>query len=288
MSPAPATPLIELRCQSHTYPDGTVGMHDVEFDVYPDEIVAIVGGNGAGKSTCLEHLNATLVPDDGHLVVEGVEITADNREYARSAVGFVFQDPDTQLVAPTVLDDVTFGLHNRGVTGTAAIDRAREALESVGADHLEDRVPHYLSGGEKRLVGLAGVLVLEPSAIVLDEPFAGLDPERSATIARRLEAIRADGISVVFSTHDLDAAATLADRVCVMSDGNNIGGGTPREVFYDEDLLARANLTPPTAVRVAGELGLATIDRPPVTEGELVAAIGDRRSTDLPVDGSTT
>jgi cobalt/nickel transport system ATP-binding protein len=132
------------------------------------------------------------------------------------------------------------------------------------------------------------VLVLEPSAIVLDEPFAGLDPERSATIARRLEAIRADGISVVFSTHDLDAAATLADRVCVMSDGNNIGGGTPREVFYDEDLLARANLTPPTAVRVAGELGLATIDRPPVTEGELVAAIGDRRSTDLPVDGSTT
>ncbi|MFW5903560.1 MAG: energy-coupling factor ABC transporter ATP-binding protein [Halolamina sp.] len=279
----PDAPLIELECQSHTYPDGTVGVHDIEFDVYPEEVVAVVGGNGAGKSTCLEHLNATLVPDEGRLVVNGTEITDDNREYARSEVGFVFQDGDTQLVAPTVLDDVTFGLHNRGVAGTEAIDRAREALAAVDAAHLEDRVPHYLSGGEKRLVGLAGVLVLEPSVIVLDEPFAGLDPDRSALIADRILEIHEQGISVVLSTHDLDTAAELADRVCVMNDGNDVGGGTPREVFYDEDLLARANLHPPTAVRIARDLGLGE-ERRPVTEGELVELLS---AADGPEPGTT-
>ncbi|MFW5955840.1 MAG: energy-coupling factor ABC transporter ATP-binding protein [Halorhabdus sp.] len=267
------TPLIDLECQSHTYPDGTVGVHDIEFSVYPHEIVAVVGGNGSGKSTCLEHFNATLVPDEGRLVVSGTEITAENREYAREEVGFVFQDPDTQLVAPTVLDDVAFGLHNRGVNGEVALERARDALESVGASHLEDRIPHYLSGGEKRLVGLAGVLVMEPNVIVLDEPFAGLDPERSTMVADRLRTIRDDeGISVVLSTHDLDTAADLADRVCVMDNGNAIGGGTPHEVFYDDELLEAANLTPPTAVRIARDLALDLDEgaRPPVTEGELV------------------
>ena len=142
------TPLVDLRCESHTYPDGTVGMHDVDFSVYPDEVVALVGGNGAGKSTLLEHLNATLVPDEGELVVDGTAITEDNKAHARKEVGFVFQDADTQLVAPTVLDDVLFGLQNYGTTGEEADHRAREALATVDAAHLEDRVPHYLSGGE--------------------------------------------------------------------------------------------------------------------------------------------
>ncbi|MFW6385432.1 MAG: energy-coupling factor ABC transporter ATP-binding protein [Halodesulfurarchaeum sp.] len=272
-------PLIELTCHSHTYPDGTVGVHDIEFDVHPGEIVAVVGGNGAGKSTCLEHLNATLVPDDGNLLIKGTDITRDNRDYARSEVGFVFQDADTQLVAPTVLDDVTFGLHNRGVDGEEAVERARKALAAVDAAHLEDRVPHYLSGGEKRLVGLAGVLVLEPSVIVLDEPFAGLDPERSTLIADRIREIHEEnGISIVLSTHDLDVAAELGDRICVMHEGNDIGGGSPREVFYDEALLAQANLTPPTAVRIARKLGLGG-ERRPVTESELVDLL---QSSDVP------
>ncbi|RDZ49306.1 cobalt ABC transporter, partial [Haloferax sp. Atlit-10N] len=143
------TPLVDLRCEAHTYPDGTVGMHDVEFSVFPGEIVALVGGNGAGKSTLLEHLNATLVPDDGELVVGGTPISEDNKARARKQVGFVFQDADTQLVAPTVLDDVMFGLQNYGVPTNEAKQRAREALETVEAGHLEDRIPHYLSGGEK-------------------------------------------------------------------------------------------------------------------------------------------
>ena len=274
--------LVDLRCGGHTYPDGTVGMHDVEFSVFPDEVVALVGGNGAGKSTLLEHLNATLVPDDGELVVDGTEITEDNKASARQQVGFVFQNPDTQLVAPTVLDDVLFGLQNYGVSGAEAEERAKQALETVDAGHLVDRVPHYLSGGEKRLVGLAGVLVLEPSVIVLDEPLAGLDPTRSRLVADRIRQIHADGISVVLSTHDLEFAAEVADRICVMADGNIIGSGTPREVFYDDALLDQANLHPPSAVRVARDAGVAGAVKP-VTEADLVELLRDTDDEAPPV-----
>jgi cobalt/nickel transport system ATP-binding protein len=277
-------PLVDLRCEAHTYPDGTVGMHDVEFSVYPDEVVALVGGNGAGKSTLLEHLNATLVPDEGELVVDSTHITEANKSEARRAVGFVFQDADTQLVAPTVLDDVMFGLQNDGVPGDEARDRAREALATVDAAHLEDRIPHYLSGGEKRLVGLAGVLVLEPSVVVLDEPLAGLDPERSRLVADRIRTIHDEGISVVLSTHDLEFAADVADRVCVMADGNVAGDGSPREVFYDDALLETANLHPPSPVRVARELGLDASR--PVTEAELVASLAGASDAGVDATGS--
>ncbi len=282
-------PLVDLQCGAHTYPDGTVGMHDVEFSVSPDEVVALVGGNGAGKSTLLEHLNATLVPDDGDLVVDGTPISEDTKAHARTEVGFVFQDADTQLVAPTVLDDVLFGLRNHGVPGEQAERRAREALATVDASHLEERIPHYLSGGEKRLVGLAGVLVLEPSVVVLDEPLAGLDPERSHLVAKRIRAIHEEGISVVLSTHDLDFAAEVADRVCVMADGTVVGDGTPREVFYDDALLAEANLHPPSAVRVAREAGLGATARP-VTEADVVALLTEPGRSETveapPLDGS--
>jgi ABC-type cobalt transport system, ATPase component len=184
----------------------------------------------------------------------------------------VFQDADTQLVAPTVLDDVLFGLQNHGATGDDAERRARAALATVDAAHLEDRIPHYLSGGEKRLVGLAGVLVLEPSVVVLDEPLAGLDPERSRLVADQIRQIHEDDISVVLSTHDLEFAAEAADRVCVMADGDIVGSGTPREVFYDDSLLERTNIHPPTPVRVARATGLDTGARP-VTEAELVGLL---------------
>jgi cobalt/nickel transport system ATP-binding protein len=266
------SPLIDLECEAHTYPDGTVGMHDIDFSVYPGEVVALIGGNGAGKSTLLEHLNATLVPDDGGLVVDGTPITEDNKAHARKKVGFVFQNADTQLVAPTVLDDVLFGLQNYGVRGEEARERARDALATIDASHLEDRIPHYLSGGEKRLVGLAGVLVLEPSVVVLDEPLAGLDPERSELVADRIQGIHQEGISVVLSTHDLEFAAEIADRICVMAEGNVVGSGTPREVFYDDTLLDGANLHPPSAVRVARDAGLATAAQP-VTEADLVSLL---------------
>ena len=268
-------PLVSLRCESHTYPDGTVGMHDIEFAVHADEVVALLGGNGSGKSTLLEHLNATLTPDEGELRVTGQRVTGGDKAHARREVGFVFQDADTQLVAPTVLDDVMFGLQNYGTAVDDAKERAREALATVNASHLEERIPHYLSGGEKRLVGLAGVLILEPSVVVLDEPFAGLDPERSQLVAERIRQIHNEGISVVLSTHDLDTAAEIADRVCVMSDGNIVGDGTPRDIFYDDDLLDEASLHSPSTVRIARDAEL-NVESRPVTEAELVALTNQR------------
>lgn len=265
-------PLVSLRCESHTYPDGTVGVHDIEFAVNADEVVALLGGNGSGKSTLLEHLNATLTPDEGELRVVGQRVTEENKAHARREVGFVFQDADTQLVAPTVIDDVMFGLQNYGIPSDDAKKRAREALATVDASHLEERIPHYLSGGEKRLVGLAGVLVLEPSVVVLDEPFAGLDPERSQLVAERIRRIHDEGISVVISTHDLDIAAEIADRVCVMFEGNVVGNGAPRDVFYDDDLLNKASLQPPSTVRIARNADL-NVESRPITEAELVDLI---------------
>jgi cobalt/nickel transport system ATP-binding protein len=175
------------------------------------------------------------------------------------------------------------------VPGDEAEQRARAALSTVDASHLEDRIPHHLSGGEKRLVGLAGVLVLEPSVVVLDEPLAGLDPERSRLVADRIQQIHEDGIGVVLSTHDLEFAAEVADRVCMMADGNVVGRGTPREVFYDDALLAEANLHPPSAVRVARDAGLDTTAKP-VTTANLVTFLteaNDLETVRTPsVDGS--
>jgi ABC-type multidrug transport system ATPase subunit len=136
-------------------------------------------------------------------------------------------------------------------------------------------------GGEKRLVGLAGVLVLEPSVIVLDEPLAGLDPERPRLVADRIEQIHEDGISVVLSTHDLEFAAEVADRACLMADGNVVGSGTPREVFYDDELLAKANLHPPSAVRVARDGGLVATAQP-VTEADLVSLLTEANDLEPP------
>jgi len=264
--------LLDLTCQSHTYPDGTVGIHDVEFTVDEKEIVAVCGPNGAGKSTLLEHCNGLLTPDEGELKIEGEPIKRGDIDRARKAVGLVFQDADTQLVAPTVIDDVMFGPKNFGATDEEARQRAETALEAVDAKHLIDRIPHYLSGGEKRLVALAGIAALDPKIIVMDEPLAGLDPARGKRVVAMIERLHEESVSFVLSTHDVDLAAEIADRICIMADGNIVGQGTPEEVFYDSKLLEQANLEPPTTVRVAGDADLAG-DTRPVTEDDLVTLI---------------
>lgn len=264
-------PLVALHCLSHTYPDGTRSVHDVSFAVFPEETVGIVGGNGAGKSTLMEHLNGLLDLQEGELRVTGETITDDNVDRARREVGFVFQDADAQIVAPTVLDDVMFGPLNYGASQQEARKRAHEALERLDAEHLVDRVPHHLSGGEKRLVAIAGVLVMDPSVIVMDEPLAGLDPAREQRVREVIEDLQDDGIGLVVATHDVDFASEISDRLVVMDDGDIVGRGEPDTVFYDDDLLEGAGLRPPAAVRMARDLGVE--DDLPVTESELVAAI---------------
>ncbi|MFW6017787.1 MAG: energy-coupling factor ABC transporter ATP-binding protein [Halapricum sp.] len=269
-------PLVALHCLSHTYPDGTHSVHDVSFAVFEDETVGLIGANGAGKSTLMEHLNGLLEVQEGELRVAGELITDENVELARREVGFVFQDADAQIVAPTVIDDVMFGPLNYGASQQEARERARHALARLDAENLVDRVPHHLSGGEKRLVAIAGVLAMDPSVIVMDEPLAGLDPAREQRVREVIEELQADGISLVVATHDVDFAAAVSDRLVAMDDGDIVGEGSPEAVFYDDALLDRANLEPPTAVRVARELGIEQAR--PVTEDELVETLSSRQA----------
>jgi cobalt/nickel transport system ATP-binding protein len=269
--------VIHVDCASHVFPDGSVGIHDMCFHVHEREIVAVCGGNGSGKSTLLEHLNGLLLPSAGRVYVMGREVTGQTKKEIWRYVGLVFQRPEDQLFAPTVLDDVMFGPLNVGLKKEEARKVAMEALESVGAADLLERVPAYLSGGEKRLVAIAGVLAMRPRVIALDEPTADLDPEHSELIHRVISGVRERfGISMVFATHDLDMAARLADRVCILKDGSTIADGSPRDIFYDRRVIEDAGLSIPKVVEIYREYCARYHKEPdmrPLTVEELMEAM---------------
>src|SRR5512137_2011047 len=174
--------LIHVDCASHVYPDGSVGIHEMCFFVHKNEIVALCGPNGSGKSTLIEHLNGLLTPSKGHIAVNGKLISSGDHSDLWREVGVVFQQSDDQLFAPTVLDDVMFGPLNMGMTHEQALNAGTEALEAVGAADLVQKLPNYLSGGQKRLISIAGILAMKPLIIALDEPTSDLDPVHSGMI----------------------------------------------------------------------------------------------------------
>ncbi len=243
--------LIHVDCASHTYPDGSVGIHGMCFSVLKNEIVALCGPNGSGKSTLIEHLNGILTPSEGEIWVNGRSITGGEQSDLWKEVGVVFQRSDDQLFAPTVLDDVMFGPLNMGMPVDEAKVAAMRALEAVGAADLVHKLPNYLSGGQKRLVSIAGILAMKPKVIALDEPTSDLDPVHSERIETLITGLRERfSISVVIATHDLDFAARVADRICLVKNGSVFAEGTPAEVFYDPALIADAGLKVPQVVRV--------------------------------------
>ncbi|MDD1653651.1 MAG: ATP-binding cassette domain-containing protein [Methanomicrobiales archaeon] len=265
--------LLHVDCASHVYPDGTQGIHGMCFRVYEGEIVALCGPNGAGKSTLIEHLNGLLQPSAGRVTVLGKDTGKGGDPELWRVVGVVFQRSDDQLFAPTVRDDVMFGPVNLGLTPDQAAAAARDALAAVGAGALEGKMPAYLSGGEKRLVAIAGILAMNPRIIAFDEPTADLDPVHSAIIEQIIRDLRdRRGISVVLATHDLDLAARLADRVCLVKDGSITAEGDPRAIFYDEPLLRDAGLREPPFVAFYRDLcrsqGIDPAGRP-LTPGEV-------------------
>ena len=259
--------LLHVDCASHVYPDGTRGIHELCFRVYEGEIVALCGPNGAGKSTLIEHLNGLLQPSSGRVTVLGKETGGKGGPELWRFVGVVFQRSDDQLFAPTVLDDVMFGPLNLGLPPDQATRRARDALAAVGAPDLEAKMPAYLSGGQKRLVAIAGILAMDPLIIAFDEPTSDLDPVHGAVIEGIIRDLRdRRGKSVVLATHDLDLASRIADRVCLVKGGSLIADGSPREIFYNQDLLKAAGLLEPAPVRffrdLCREYGIETTDRP--------------------------
>lgn len=248
--------IVHVDCVSHRYPDGTEGIHNMCFSVYPKEIVTLCGPNGAGKSTLIEHINGLMMPDKGRIRVFGMDIDKKNVSAIRKLVGLVFQDADSQLFSPTVMDDVMFGPLNLGLTVEEARKRAEWALDVVGMKET-NKIPHYLSGGQKRLVAIAGILAMKPRILVVDEPTGDLDPSNAKRIEDILRSLRDEhGISVVIALHDMDMAARLADRVCVVRGGSVIAEGKPEDILYDEKLLQSAGLEMPMVAKLFTDLGL--------------------------------
>ena len=272
--PEPENAIVHVDCVTHRYPDGTLGIHNMCFRVFPKEIVALCGPNGSGKSTLIEHINGLMMPDVGRVKVFDKEIDKSNVSSIRRMVGLVFQNADSQLFSPTVLDDVMFGPLNLGMPPEKARERAEWALGVVGMNEV-NKIPHYLSGGQKRLVAIAGVLAMEPRILVADEPTGDLDPSNAKRIEELLRSLRDEhGMSVVVSMHDMDMAARLADRICIVKNGSIIAEGSPEDILYDEDLLKSAGLQLPMVARMFKDLGFEHREgKRPLTMDELVLIV---------------
>ncbi len=269
--------LIHVDCVSHVYPDGSRGIHNLCFRVKEHEIVAICGSNGSGKSTLLEHLNGLLLPSEGSVLVLGKNVDNRTKKELWREVGIVFQRSDDQLFAPTVLDDVMFGPLNMGMAIEDAKQVALESLKAVGAEGLINKMPNYLSGGQKRLVSLAGILSMKPKIMALDEPTSDLDPGHAEMIENIISELKNKyNISIVIATHDLDLAARIADRICIVKNGSIIAEGSPSEVFYNTELLADTGLRKPKIAQIYEEFckrkGMELEGRP-VTIEELVGCL---------------
>ncbi len=223
--------IIETQKLCYSYPDGTTALSNVDFIVHRSEAVALLGANGAGKTTLLKHLNGLLTPTSGKVLVAGEEITKENLLWVRRLVGLVFQNPDEQLFAPSVAEDIAFGPRNLGLSEEVVQHRVEEALRIVGMEGYEEKAPHNLSYGEKKRVAIAGVLAMEPQVLVLDEPTSGLDPAGAEELVSLLGRLRRLGLSMVVATHDVDLVPEFAERVYLLHRGSVVAVGSAEEVF---------------------------------------------------------
>lgn len=230
-------------------------LNDLNISIEKGSFVAILGHNGSGKSTLAKHFNAILLPSGGKVYVENISTDDDEALMEiRKRVGMVFQNPDNQLVASVVEDDVAFAPENLGVESYEIRRRVDEALKLVGMYEFRTHAPHLLSGGQKQRVAIAGVIAMMPECIVLDEPTAMLDPRgRKEVMDTILRLNREKGITVVLITHHMDEAA-MAQRVIVMSNGKVVLDGTPKQVFVQVDKLKEEGLSAPDTVKLLYEL----------------------------------
>jgi cobalt/nickel transport system ATP-binding protein len=248
--------VVRVSCVKHSYDDGTqVDLCGLEFTADKGSRVAILGPNGAGKTTMLFHILGLMTPEEGEVTVFGVEPARD-WPAIRRRIGVVLQNVDEQLISPTVYDDVAFSPRQYGLPEAEVRRLTDAALDLLGIAELGPRVPHNLSGGEKRKVALAGALVMEPELLVLDEPFEGLDPSsRSGLIALLHRLTDERGLTTVLSTHDIDTVPEFADFAYVLQAGGRIVlKGTPAEVFAQAAVMARSNIRPPVLAELFAKL----------------------------------
>ncbi|MAM74721.1 MAG: cobalt ABC transporter ATP-binding protein [Tistrella sp.] len=270
--------MLEARGLVHHYPGGVTALDHVDLAIPAGGRLAILGANGAGKSTLLLALAGAIRTDQGQVVLDGTPVTHDRKGLTRlrRSVGLVFQDPDDQLFAATVAEDVSFGPLNLGLTAAEARERTAGALAMMGVAHLADRATHMLSFGQRKRVAIAGLLAMRPGILLLDEPTAGLDPAGVDELMQRLDAVADTGTAVVIATHDMDLANGWADRVAVFGRGRIVLDGAPDTVFEDEVLLSGLGLRLPMLRRLASALasrGLLPAGPLPRRLEDLVAAL---------------
>ena len=262
--------MIEVRDLTFAYPaqeeeqqQGTVALRNVDLTIEKGSFVAVLGHNGSGKSTLAKHMNAVLLPSGGRVFVQGCDTLDEQQIIAiRRAVGMVFQNPDNQIVANVVEEDVAFGPENLGVPSADIRRRVDEALAAVGMDAFTRHAPHLLSGGQKQRIAIAGIIAMAPQCIVLDEATAMLDPAGRREVLATIETLHREmGITVVLITHHMDEAI-LADRVVVMNEGRVAMDGTPTEVFTRVEELEEMGLTVPDTVQLLYRLRAAGYEVP--------------------------
>ena len=235
----------------------------VSLDIEEGSFVAVLGHNGSGKSTLAKHMNAILLPTGGKVYVSGMDTSEDHLLLdIRRTVGMVFQNPDNQIVANVVEEDVAFAPENLGVPSDEIRRRVDDALKAVGMYEYREHAPHLLSGGQKQRIAIAGVIAMQPRCIVLDEPTAMLDPIGRAEVMKTIRELnRSSGVTVVLITHHMDEAAQ-ADRLVVMAKGRVVADGTPRKVFQRVEELKAVGLTVPETTELLWQLRQAGVDVP--------------------------
>ena len=260
--------IISVEHLAYTYPgaEDTPGVpvfEDMNLKIQEGSFAAILGTNGCGKSTLAKHFNSILLPTGGKVYVCGIDTSNEDRTMTvRHNVGMVFQNPDNQIVANVVEEDVAFGPENLGVASPEIRHRVDSALKQVGMYEYREHAPHLLSGGQKQRVAIAGIIAMEPKCIVLDEPTAMLDPRGRADVMETILRLnREKGITVVLITHHMDEAAR-ADRVVVLDKGKVAADGTPREDFSQVELLHSIGLASPETVELCWELNRQGFDLP--------------------------
>ena len=271
-------PAVEYAGLGFAYGADRWALRELSTTIPAGQLTALIGHTGSGKSTLMELTDGLLLPTSGTVTVFGQQITAatKKKELAplRKKVGFVFQFPEHQLFADSVLADVMFGPQNLGANPTSAKEAATAALTRLGLPAaLFDRSPFELSGGQQRRVALAGVLAMNPQLLILDEPTAGLDPTGQAELLSLITELKAQGLTIIMITHQMEQVARLADTVRVLDGGQLVFAGTPADLFVQPDLLAAHHLTPPAAVTFAKQLDWAAADPQPLTAATLAAQL---------------
>lgn len=257
-------PIIKIDNLTYEYTDGervVKAIDEVTLDVHEGEFLVVIGHNGSGKSTLAKHLNAILLPTSGKVYVDGLDTSVlENTFDIRQTAGMVFQNPDNQIVATVVEEDVAFGPENLGIEPKEIRKRVDEALANVGMSEFAKKAPHLLSGGQKQRIAIAGIIAMKPRCIIMDEPTAMLDPRGRKEVMDTVYRLnKEDKITVIHITHFMEEAVN-ADRVCVMEGGKLIMQGKPREIFKQVDKLKKLGLDVPQMTELAYELRNESID----------------------------